>query len=306
MTTPTVPAGSVVVGTDGSTWSDEALLWAADQAHLEHRPLTIVYSGRLDTGGGLIATGQFGIEYDGLYEAVRVSGLALLDAARLRVLDRYADLEVHVVLSALDARDVLLDLGREAALVVVGSRGRGAVKTLLLGSVSVAVSKHAPCPVAVVRHPDGAERRGGVLVGIDGTAESLPAIELAFRMASLHAWPLTALHVYYDAAYLSEVSGADDPVPADEVGVDDERLLMSESLAGMREKFPEVEERSLLMRGFRDQQIVRASHDMDLVVVGSRRRGFFEDLLHGSVAPSVVEHATCNVVVVPAESRPAR
>ena len=80
-------------------------------------------------------------------------------------------------------------------MVVVGSRGLGPVASLLLGSVSVTVSKHASSPVVVCRpHPPLSPPQVGILVGVDGTALSLPAAELAFRLAALRRCTLTVLH----------------------------------------------------------------------------------------------------------------
>ena len=57
-------------------------------------------------------------------------------------------------------------------MVVLGSRGRGPMRTLLLRSVGVAVTKHAECPVVVVRPGNRGLVRNGVLVGADGSEHS--------------------------------------------------------------------------------------------------------------------------------------
>jgi len=293
---PVSPAGSIVVGIDGSAASDQALDWATQQATLEHRPLTIVHSVHLGMAGGTLWMGQPGFDVGGLLEDVRIAGKGLLDNAERRAHRHAPALAVHTILSNVDTREALLNLAERAALVVVGSRGRGPVASLLLGSVSVAVSTHAACPVVVIRHPKGTGPRDGVLVDVDGTEESLPAIEFAYRTASFRSLPLTALHVVWDHA----LRGDDEHlVDDDDPGLDDERMLLSESIAGMREKFPDVQDRLVLVRGLRDHQLVRASQDMDLVVVGSRQRGLIDDFVYGSVAPTVVEHAACDVAVVP-------
>ena len=59
----------------------------------------------------------------------------------------------RTLMHSLDVARTLLDLSWHARLVVVGSRGRGGVSRLLLGSVSQALVNHASCPVAVIRHP---------------------------------------------------------------------------------------------------------------------------------------------------------
>lgn len=93
-----------------------------------------------------------------------------------------------------DPRGVLIGLARQAHLIVMGSRGRGTVRSMLLGSVSAAVSKYASCPVAVRRPPRGRAHTCGVVVGSDVTPESVPVVEFAFEQASLRGVPLTVLH----------------------------------------------------------------------------------------------------------------
>lgn len=265
-----IPSGSIVVGIDGSSHSDKAFAWATEQARLEHRPLVLVHSSR---------------PADAL--ASEHLDLATTDL----------DLEVHRITTEEDPRAVLLRLAQEAHLLVVGSRGRGPVRSLLLGSVSVAVSKHAACPVVVVRRSAAGGSRGGVLLGVDGARESQPAVEFAYRTAAARGWPLTLLHCAWDARALSDPEGravVDDP---------DASALVAEAVAGMAEKYPDVEARTVLRNGFADRRLIEMSEDVDLVVVGSHPTNALSELVYGSVAPTVVEHARGNVAVVPSQPR---
>lgn len=293
---PATPAGSIVVGIDGSAPSERALVWAVRQAGLEHRALTLVHAAHFNPGGD---TGLVGLDVGALMEDLRQWGRDLLSDATARVTAQDPEVRVHQVLTIDDPRQALLSLAEHAAMLVIGSRGHGMVASLLLGSVSVSVSKHAACPVVVVRHPrsqDGGSG-GGVLVGIDGSAETRGAVEFAYRTASFRGLPLTAVHVFWDMSHI----GADQhDVADDEPGLEDLRALLSESIAGMREKFPDVQDRVRLVRGFRDRQLIQASAGMDLLVVGARQRGFVGDFVYGTISPTVVEHAACDVAVVPA------
>lgn len=291
-----VPAGTVVVGIDGSVGAGQALDWAADQAALEHRPLTVVYSGQLATGGSALWLGQPGVDVSQLLKDIRVAGHGLLDNARRRAERRAPGVVVHQVLSTADPRSTLVELADHAATVVVGSRGRGPIASVLLGSVSVYVAQHAACPVVVVRSDGSATHGGGVVVDVDDTEAARAAIEFAYRTASFRSLPLTALRVVWDPSHL----GDDEHVVTDtEPGLNGERLLLSEATAGMREKFPDVQDRLVLVRGLREHQLARASRTADLLVVASHHTGPVDHFLYGSVA-TVVEHAACDVAVVTA------
>lgn len=295
MNSAQVPAGSIVVGIDGSPSADEALSWAVEQAALEQRPLTIVHTQEPVSfaGAGLMVPAS-GIDYAQLLDESRAAAQALLTSSNAQALDRHPELGVHQVLSHSDPRSTLLHLSQTAAMVVVGSRGRGPVGSLLLGSVSVSVSKHATCPVVVHRPAPTDTPRHGILVGVDGTENSMPAIEFAYRMASWRALPVTVLHCYWDANLVASLrtraAMTDDSV---------EQALVAESLAGMQEKFPEVQVQVRLTRGFADQQLINASHNYDLLVIGHHPLPMLEDIVHRSVAPTVVEHAHGPVAVVP-------
>ena len=78
---------------------------------------------------------------------------------------------------------------------------------------------------------------------------------------------------------------------------------MAESVSGMGEKFPDVRVQIELARGLAGDCLVRKGDRMNMIVVGVRHAGTVSQLLHGSVAASVVEHATCPVAVVPADHR---
>jgi len=293
MDTAEVPAGSIVVGIDGSPWSDGALEWAIDQAALEHRTLTIVHAIAAFPESTRMADSS-GLDLRRLFEDSRADAENVLDTAVSHALDREPQLDVHHVLSVSDPRTILLDLGEQAAMVVVGSRGRGPVASLLLGSVSVAVSKHASCPVVVRRLKGPTQPGNRIVVGVDGTEDSVAAIEFAYRMASFRQCSLSVLHCYWTAS----------PVAPSPRGPDlaADRALVSESLAGMAEKFPEVEVTVDLVSGFADRHLIAASAGYDLVVVGHHRLTPLNDLVYRSVAPTVLEHADGAVAVVPSHT----
>jgi nucleotide-binding universal stress UspA family protein len=139
--------GRIVVGVDGSEAADRALFWAAEESRLRKLPLLVVTCW---TFPALVAPVPFQppISMDTLAAQAR----EVLKAALERVLGRDADAldwEGEVLDGQPSSR--LVELSKGAAMVVVGSRGRGGFAGLLLGSVSQHLAEHASCPVAVLR-----------------------------------------------------------------------------------------------------------------------------------------------------------
>ncbi len=294
------PPGTVVVGIDGSVQSDRALDWAVLQAGLEHRALTIVHAAHLSAAGETLWMGTPGTDLRGVVDDLRATGHTLLVAAEARAARADPSLVVRSVLSTHDPRHALTALSEDADLTVVGSRGRGPVASLLLGSVSVGLTRLAHGTVVVVRGEERTRRPGCVVVDVDGTADSVAAVEVAYRIAAQRHLPLTALHVVDDDRFRR--TGVH--LVRDDDAVADHRELLSESVAGMHERYPEVQDELVLERGLRDQQLVGASRHASLLVVAARRRGPLDALIHDSVVPRVVEHAHCSVAVVAAGSPP--
>jgi nucleotide-binding universal stress UspA family protein len=152
-----------------------------------------------------------------------------------------------------DPRVALADLSEDAHLVVMGSRGRGPLRSMLLGSVSSGVTKYATCPVVVCRPPLPGVTTRGVVVGADGTPESLPVVKFAFAFASLRVQPLTVLHVYWDAvAAVAGLRGGPEEV-LDHPDVEELRVALSQSVAGFSEKYPDVSVSLRLQHGLVDE-----------------------------------------------------
>ncbi|MEO5608182.1 MAG: universal stress protein [Ornithinibacter sp.] len=286
--------GSIVVGADGSTISDGAIDWAADQAALESRPLIVVHATAPVSPSTLAIYPAGDLEVTRLLDDAHAAAQLILTTAAARARDRQPGIEVHHVLSVADPRAVLLDLSEHAATIVLGSRGRGPIASLLLGSVSVSVSRHASCPVVVWRAHASARSDHQIVVGVDGRPHSIPAIEFACRMAALRGDSVTVLHCTWTAPPVTNVH--DDAPPPD---LSAERALVAESLAGMAELYPDVALEVRMVSGSVDHHLIAASRDHDLVVVGHRRMGHLRELIHDSVAPAVLEHAEGAVAVVP-------
>ncbi|MFC7493579.1 MULTISPECIES: universal stress protein [unclassified Nocardioides] len=268
-----IESGNVVVAVDGSPHADRAVGWAARQAHLERRGLVVAAAG------------------DG--------APAIAEHAMELALGTHPELAVRPVCASADPRRMLLDMSAAAHLLVMGSRGRGAMRSILLGSVSAAVSAHAACPVVVCRPPVSRQAGYGVVVGADGSSQSRPVIEFAYRFAALHGLPLTVLHCFWDAvaavAAYREARGRTVDAP----DLEELRALLSESVAGFAEQFPDVAVSLELTHGLADESLAPRNRAWDLVVVGRHPMTRLDRVITGSIATSVVERSSGTVAVVP-------
>jgi nucleotide-binding universal stress UspA family protein len=290
-----VTPGSVIVGVDGSEHAKRALSWAADQAVLEGRLLTVTHAAGEGDARTAAWAGIEGAPLRDLREVLACAGAVVHEALAL-VAASHPDLEAHGLPRVGDARHALVELSETAHLVVVGSRGRGTFRSPLLGSVSVSVAKHARCPVVVTRPGRHGLLKDGVLVGADGTPESLPVIEFAFRQASLHRVPLTVMHASFDVAF---ADGTAVPASVSTESTDDPRVLLSESVAGLSEKFPDVHVSLQVGYGLVDECLTRGPRPRDLIVVGRHSRHSIARFLSGSMSTAVLERSHCPVAVVP-------
>lgn len=140
---------NILVAVDGSPDAEQALTEAIDLAEVEHTPLTLITAVTQLPATAYMTAGE---ALRRLVEDAHADAEAILRRARERVPD---DLPVTVVLAEQPIRAALIDqiAKGEHDLVVMGSRGRGAVRAALLGSVSHYVLHHSPVPVLIV-HAD--------------------------------------------------------------------------------------------------------------------------------------------------------
>lgn len=282
MTNETITAGTVVVGYAGLQDADHALKWAAEQAVLEGRTLTLVHAVEPLTGYEYGVMAGAYLVPDDVTDALMQEGRDLLAEGSASVQERFPSLHVETALYRGRPSEVLLAHVAQAASLVVGSRGRGRVASTLLGSVSVTVARKATCPVVVVRPHHPGKVRNGVLVGTDCSENTRATLDYAYREASLRQLPLTVL---FSVPGVAEI--------------EDGRIDLAEAIAGMGEIYPDVRVSTCLGSGVPDKWLISESDSMDLVVVGHHHATGFNDVIgNGSYAISVVERASCPVAVV--------
>lgn len=291
MSTQEITENSVVVGVDGSPSSELAMSWAVHEARRSHRLLHVVHALETElvvSDKQPLGTKEEPADKDPILEAA-------LDA--IRAMAPEVETAPHSVAGF--APSTLIAASMVAGTVVLGSRGRGGLPHALLGSVSQQVAVHSSCPVVVVRGNgtlDGIET-GPVVVGVDGSEASLPALGYAFAYAASTGCALVAVHTWWweplEGVSLGEPWMGDWTEIAEQ-----EETLTSESLAGWSERYPDVQVRSHIVRGDPVVELLDQSRGGSLLVVGSRGRGGFIGLLLGSVSRRVLKRATVPVAVV--------
>lgn len=281
------PPGAVVVGFNGRDHATVALAQAVREASRLSAPLVVLYAANypgmtLEPGPGLLRREPGALA---AAEEVTAHGVALAHASD-------PGLDVFGATEVTSPSRSLVDASREAALVVLGSRGYGPLAGTLLGSVAFAVASAAVCPVLVVKDEAldtqaGPDRR--VVVGTDGS----PSAQAAVRYAADRAAIVGA------ALEIVTCTGGHQVEDVDEALLQASAEHIAAAAAGsVRESSPALSVSVRVQDCPAEVTLVDASRDAGLVVVGTRGRGAFRGLLLGSVSHAVIHGAGCTVAVV--------
>jgi nucleotide-binding universal stress UspA family protein len=290
MPTQTHQSPRIVVGVDGQPTSRTALDWAIDVASKRHQPMHLVYAEPMPLRGPAIPPGA-----DHSTSAAR----AVLDDAAARVHSLAPSVSVTTATAHGSAAPLIVEASRDAGLVVVGARGRGPLRSVMLGSTSVDVAAHAHAPVVVVREPPTAQPKPPrVVVGTDGSEVSDAAVAAAFHEADQRDLPLTVVHTWHFDYAVGPVLGASMEWESRRVVEDAEIAVAAEAIAGWAQKYPDVVVHQRVLNAHPVQALVDHSVGAELGLVGSRGRGGFTGLLLGSGSQGVLHHAHCPVMVV--------
>lgn len=286
----------VVVGADGSDNGVAALRWAADTAVAYGLPLTVLFA-RPDAEG----TPTLVAEPEGvLAEAVAVA----------------REQQPGVEIQALQMPDApalsLLAASESADVLVLGSRGVGGFRGLLLGSTTLHVAPYAKCPVVVVHSgvendnpfadADGASGNPGeVVLGYDGSSASNRAAAFAFRHAAAMGTGVVAVSVEASRGEPeTEEIDPENATPGSDTSAFHSPVIVTAA------SFPDVPVSFVAGTGRPAEVLLAEAVGAELLVVGSRGSGGFSGLIMGSVSQKVLAHSSCPVAVlhpgVPAET----
>jgi nucleotide-binding universal stress UspA family protein len=278
-----------VVGVDGSLASGRALVWATRLAAKRGAVVEPIMTWHFPPVSPTVLGDALAIPpFDDLEASAHAQLDSLLESTR-RLRDPGATLAEGRVLQGA-AGPVLCDAAEDADLLVIGSRGYGGFKGLVLGSVSAHCANAAPGPVAVIPHdwePDGAT--GVVVVGVDGSSNSDAAITWADNWSPPEA-TLRLVHSWtYPVGYNAETV-AFDPVILE----DGANEMLDQAAALVKDHKSET----VCLRGDGRHLLNEQAADSDMLVIGSRGRTGIIRLLLGSVASAIVHHLQVPTILV--------
>lgn len=308
---------NVTVGLDGSPESRAAAEWAAREAKLRGLPLRLVHV-REPVPEPMAQAPLLGAETQqhwsersemGVPPAEGWGRIARETAEGLRL--RHPGVDVKMEQISGRAADALAEVSKDAALLVLGSRGLSGIGGFLVGSVGMAVIAHTDTPVVLVRAeeqaadehekdpagiPSAATAYQPVVLGLDTSHPDDAVIAFAFEEAARRAATLRVVHGWNLPPYFAYGLPADPDLNAELSRQDAAEL--AEMLRPWRRKYPEVEVIGESRCGSPANHVIDASHEASLVVVGRRCRRSPLGVHIGSVTHAVLHHATAPVAVV--------
>jgi nucleotide-binding universal stress UspA family protein len=290
---------TILVATDFSETAEASLDWAIDLAKRHGASIDLVHSLALPN-----EVSDYIPSSHSMTEELQRAALNRLDESASRARNQGVEVKPELLLG-LPSRNILeaAETDPAADLIVIGTRGLTGIRHLLLGSTAERVVKNAKCPVLSV-HPHDVEQHRPletVLVPTDfsedadlaitAAARLLPAGGEAARLILLHAYALPFEYTAYGTIptsfdYLADTEG--------------------EALEKLNAKAAELAEAGLQVdvvakEGYPPDAIVdeAKSSGADLIAMGTQGRSAIANLLLGSTAERVVQHAGCPVLTVP-------
>ncbi|MEE1769971.1 universal stress protein [Streptomyces sp. JV185] len=283
----------IVVGVDGSDGSLRALDWGAAEAARSGLPLRVVHASLWEHYEGMRPA------FDTGRPAEQVLAEHLVASAQERACRLHTEVKVITDVRPEDPVNALVHESHEAALVVLGSRGRGRIAGMLLGSVSLAVAGRSHCPVVVIpaAAPDAQPKPGRVVVGIGDAPGPSAAAHFALAQAASRRGELIAVRAWRCPAHET----ADHPLLAGSPAAAHRQQAadhLEEVLAVLERTGFETDVHRSVVQGPVHQVLIEEAEGAELLVVGTRRAGGHGPHL-GPVNHAVLHYASCPVAVVP-------
>lgn len=284
----------VVAGVDGSPQSIAAAHWAAAEAGRRGALLRLVH-----------VWPWLPHLFPGVPSpsALQADTRRMLARAKADIQSEHPDLTVETALLTVSTPEGLAAAGDEAQLLVLGSRGLGGFKGVLLGSTGLATAARSQCPVVLVRAgtsdtAQGLQEPRPVVLGLDARHPDDTLIEFAVQAAAqrgtrlriVHAWALPPLWsvnpVHLGEAERGEMEDA-------------ETQLLRDAVLRWRDKYPHVDVRPDVRLGSAAETLVDEAERACLVIVGRHLHRPPLGMRLGPVTHAVMHYAQCPVAVVP-------
>jgi nucleotide-binding universal stress UspA family protein len=290
--------GRWIVGIDGSDCASNALRWAVTHAPGRATDLELVTAWQSPVVGAYPMSSPAAVL---TFDDIELRDRAAADTEELAESCRsQLDLPVEAYVGRGGPAEVLLAAADTGGLLVIGSRGRGGFARLLLGSTSTQCATHATVPTVVVPGDVDPVDSRRILVGFDGSANSMAALRWAVDFAApgstvvvVWVWDATPLAVGSDAFFFPDASDLAAErfhhlvEPLDEVAI--QRHI------GLEREF---------IRGTPRSALASEADGVDLVVLGARGHGAVGSALLGSVSTWILHHVHRPVAVVPLVDEP--
>lgn len=298
-----------VVGSDGSECAWHAAQWAAEHASGRAEHILIASAWNEPPLPPITPMGSTAVGWD--VDQVRSAARVSVDdvAQRMRHAIAQSAQPETVVEAALvegTASSVLLDAARDAALMVLGSRGLGGFSRLVLGSTSTQCATHAERPTVIVPHSASVSHAHRIVVAFDGSDNAMTALRWAIDFADdgavvdcIMVWDVTPIVVGSDQFFFPEASDlarARFDYLVDQI-VDEASSHTNRSRSAITRRFVEGRPRT---------ELAKNARDADLLVMGARGHGAIGAALLGSVSTWLLHHVDRAMVVVPADPSPAK
>ncbi|HEX2783769.1 MAG TPA: universal stress protein [Ilumatobacteraceae bacterium] len=286
----------IVVGVDGSKPSFEALRWAVHEARRRDAEVRVISCYQVPAYGG-----PDGAMYPISIDLKTLEGAATAVVGRAIEVATQIDPQVIVDGATPLAPPVpgIMESVAAGDEIVVGATGHSGLIAGLLGSVAAGVVHRAHVPVVVVPASSATEfgrTLKKIVLGVDGSPESLVALDWAYDEALVSGAELTVVHAWIYPYSLSRSSSREALSPMEFDAA--KELQDSLDSLGQRSAGGSVVIHSKLREESAVAALLNEGHDADLIVVGSRGRGGFRSRLLGSVSRTLAEHATCPVAVI--------
>ena len=279
----------ITVGYDGSQFSAEAVLWAADQAQSRGAALRIVSCYSIPATGVSMA----GVFYGDAVECLEAGAQEMVTRIAAKVQRTHPDVVVTTNVAPGPAATVLASELEPDDLVVVGASSHTRAAAFWLGSTPRSLVRHSPCPVAVVRGPASRGRPQRVVVGIDGSPAAQRALEWAGDEADRQRCELVVVHGW-TYPYLTVDAGSAQGRDLTEV---DAACTLDNAVEHAAERFATAPT-PVLVEASPSSALLATLRDGDVLVVGSRGRGALSSTIFGSTVNAVLELSAVPVVVV--------